>query len=101
MIVIKDLDTVKEMTVKQFENFQNRPPQPDLLRKKRNAPRGVFNARDDYWKKIRTTLSPTFSSAKMKLVCGLVVFHSVCMRRRGYGTCLVCSVCLCVCLLPL
>ena len=68
IVVIKDLDIVKEITVKQFESFHDRPPQPGLMRKKASTPRGLFSASGDYWKKIRVTLSPTFSSSKMKLV---------------------------------
>ena len=66
--MIKDLDLVKEVMVKQFENFCDRPPQPGLLRKKASAPRGLLNARGAYWKKIRITLSPSFTSSKMKMV---------------------------------
>ena len=68
IIVIKDLDILKEVTVKQFEQFHDRPPAPDLLRKKSGTPRGLFNARGAYWKKIRVTLSPSFSASKMKMV---------------------------------
>ena len=68
IVVISDLDMLKEVTVKQFDNFHDRPPAPDLLRKKSGTPRGLFNARGDYWKKIRVTVTPTFSSAKMKQV---------------------------------
>ena len=67
-MVIADLDILKEVTVKQFDNFQDRPAAPDLLRKKSGTPRGLFNGRGDYWKRIRITLSPTFSASKMKMV---------------------------------
>lgn len=88
IIVIKDLDVVKEVTVKQFEQFHDRPPAPDLLRKKSGTPRGLFNARGAYWKKIRVTLSPSFSASKMKMVytqnmyaCvhNIAVLHNLCI----------------------
>ena len=65
-MLIADLDLLKEVTVKQFENFHDRPPMPELLRE--GAPAGIFTSRGDYWKKLRVTLSPTFSSGKMKMV---------------------------------
>ena len=68
IVVIADLDLLKEVMVKQFDHFHDRPPAPDLLRKKSGTPRGLFNARGEYWKKLRVTLSPTFSVAKMKMV---------------------------------
>lgn len=68
IIVIKDLDLIKEVMVKQFDNFHDRPPQPGLLRKKASTPRGLLNASGAYWKKMRTTLSPSFSASKMKMV---------------------------------
>ena len=68
IVVIKDVDILKEVTVKQFEHFQDRPPAPDLLRKKPGSPRGLFNARGAYRKKIRATLSPFSFASKMKMV---------------------------------
>ena len=72
-MLIADLDVLKEVTVKQFEHFHDRPPVADLLRKESGSPRGILTARGDYWKKLRVTLSPTFSSAKMKMVMMLYV----------------------------
>lgn len=68
IIVTKDLDLIKEVMVKQFDNFHDHPPQPGLLRRKASTPRGLLSARGVYWKKIRTTLSPSFSASKMKMV---------------------------------
>ena len=73
IVVIKDLGLLKEVMVKQFDNFRDRPPQPGLLRKKADTPRGLVSAEGAYWKKIRTTLSPSFSSSKMKMVGGLSI----------------------------
>lgn len=70
-MVIKDLDILKEVTVKQFELFCDRPYTPDLLRSKSGTPRGLFNARGADWKRIRVTLTPTFSASKMKVVMSM------------------------------
>ena len=85
---------LKEVFVKQFDNFVNRDvcqflflfslyvlfnPNdisitkqafPALLRKDRSSKvRGILQARDDTWRRARTTLTPTFSALKMKQVC--------------------------------
>lgn len=79
-MAIKDLDTLKEVTVKQFELFQDRPYAPDLLRSKAGSPRGIFNARGADWKRIRVTLTPSFSASKMKVVMehvNIALFHTI------------------------
>ena len=68
IVVIADLDMLKEVMVKQFDIFRDRPHVPDFLRRKSGTARGIFNARGDYWKKLRVVLSPTFSTGKMKMV---------------------------------
>ena len=85
-MLIADLDLLKEVTVKQFEHFCDLPPLPDLLRTSSKSPRGIFTARGDYWKKLRVTLSPTFSPGKMKMVN---MYVCVCV-------CVCVSVCVCV-----
>lgn len=68
-IVISDPEMVKQVTVKEFSKFRNRTPPLQL-----NPPleSGVFFARDATWKRIRTTLNPTFSAAKLKQVVPLL-----------------------------
>ena len=67
-IVITDLEMIKQITIKEFPKFQNRwfpevnPPMSSFL----------FIAKDDQWKRIRTTLSPTFSATKLKEVIPLM-----------------------------
>ncbi|CAL1538439.1 unnamed protein product [Lymnaea stagnalis] len=63
ILIVKDLDMVKEILVKKFNCFVNRfvtfdtePPFRDNL----------FILRGDHWKQVRTLVSPTFSSAKIK-----------------------------------
>ena len=67
-VVICDLDLLKDVTVKHFDNFHDRPKTPDVFRKKGGIPLGLIGAQGEFWRKIRVTLSPTFSSAKMKMV---------------------------------
>ena len=67
-IVITDPEMIKQITIKEFPKFQNRwfpevnPPIISFL----------FIAKDDQWKRIRTTLSPTFSATKLKEVIPLM-----------------------------
>ena len=59
---------IKQITIKEFPKFQNRwfpevnPPMSSFL----------FIAKDDKWKRVRTTLSPTFSATKLKEVIPLM-----------------------------
>lgn len=67
-VVIADPELIKQITIKEFPKFQNRyfpevnPPINSFL----------FIAKDDQWKRIRSTLSPTFSALKLKEVIGLM-----------------------------
>ena len=67
-VVVTDPEIIKQITIKEFHKFQNRwfpevnPPINSFL----------FIARDEQWKKIRTTLSPTFSAMKLKEVIPLM-----------------------------
>ena len=68
-LVVADPELLKQIMIKDFPNFRNRfqfmKPTPDFSR-------NVFNARDDTWKRIRNTLTPTFSAGKMKLMVPLI-----------------------------
>ena len=67
-IVVTDPDMIKHITIKEFSKFQNRwfpevnPPINAFL----------FIARDEQWKRIRTTLTPTFSALKLRQVVPLM-----------------------------
>lgn len=68
-IVIADPEVLKQILVKDFSNFRNHHipgKQPARFR------RSIFAARDDYWKRIRNVLTPTFSAGKMKLMVPLI-----------------------------
>ena len=67
-IVITDPEMIKQITIKESPKFQNRwfpevnPPMSSFL----------FIAKDGQWKRVRTTLSPTFSATKSKEVIPLM-----------------------------
>lgn len=71
-IMIVDLEMLKLILVKEFDAFTDRPPFPDILRKKPGSPRGVLSARGETWKRSRQMISPTFSTLKMKMMAPLI-----------------------------
>ena len=68
-LVVADPELLKQIMIKDFANFRNHfqfiKPTPAFSK-------NVFNARDDTWKRIRNTLTPTFSAGKMKLMVPLI-----------------------------
>ena len=68
-VVIADPEMLKQILVKDFWNFPNHK-----VPMKIPGPMGksVFFVRDEDWKRIRTTLTPTFSAKKMKGMVALI-----------------------------
>lgn len=71
-LVLKDPELIKHIGVKDFEHFTDRPPliDPDADPLWSNA---LFSLKGDRWKQIRVTLSPTFTSSKIKGIYVLMV----------------------------
>ncbi|XP_050023289.1 cytochrome P450 3A8-like isoform X2 [Dermacentor andersoni] len=65
IVVISDLDMIKECFVKQADVFRDRMP---LIIEVEPVKSSLLALRGDEWKKVRSLLNPTFSSAKMKLM---------------------------------
>jgi len=66
---ITDPEMVKQITVKEFHKFRNRP---EFIKINPPLSYAVGFARDDTWKRIRTILTPTFSTAKLKQLVPLI-----------------------------
>ncbi|KAF5291533.1 hypothetical protein FQR65_LT01846 [Abscondita terminalis] len=70
-LYIKDLDLIKRIAVKDFDQFtdhNNFAPleiDPDVTR-------NLFNLKGQRWRDMRSTLSPSFTSSKMKVMFTLV-----------------------------
>ena len=69
-LYITDADMIRDITIKQFEKFINRPrfplanPYPvDLI---------LFQMRDEQWRRVRTLLSPSFTTNKLKFTTQLM-----------------------------
>eukprot|EP00058_Branchiostoma_floridae_P007460 XP_002592948.1 hypothetical protein BRAFLDRAFT_65534 [Branchiostoma floridae] len=69
MLMVGDLELIKEITVKQFNNFSNRRDLGSLLEAFAG---GLFVIEDTDWKRVRSAISPTFSSSKLKQMSALV-----------------------------
>ncbi|XP_076446763.1 cytochrome P450 3A41-like isoform X2 [Babylonia areolata] len=63
-VVVSDLDMLKEIFVKQFHCFPNRTVRPIFNYKPFTD--FMTEAQGDHWKHLRVTLSPTFSSGKIR-----------------------------------
>lgn len=68
-LVVADPEMLKQIMIKDFPNFRNRfqvefPGHP--------FEKNLLEAKDDTWKRIRSTLTPTFSAGKMKLMLPLI-----------------------------
>ncbi|XP_052227092.1 cytochrome P450 3A21-like isoform X9 [Dreissena polymorpha] len=78
-LVISDPDIIKHIMVKDFDHFTDRPPFLKLTKFWKSA---VSVAGGDEWRNIRHTISPTFTSGKMRsmtqfLQRSLDVFHDI------------------------
>jgi cytochrome P450 len=63
ILVVRDLDMIKDITVKSFNNFVNRR---SLLEFDGPFKDNLLTIKDDHWKHVRNTVSPTFSSGRIK-----------------------------------
>lgn len=68
-LVIGDLDLIKQVLIKDFHNFSNRPKLPIKAQPVVNT---VVGLRDQRWKDVRSILAPTFSMVKMKQMTGVM-----------------------------
>lgn len=68
-LVVADLDLVKQVLIKDFNNFSNRPK---LVIDAQPVVDTVVGLRDQRWKDVRAVLAPTFSMVKMKHMAGII-----------------------------
>ncbi|GFY41930.1 cytochrome P450 3A8 [Trichonephila inaurata madagascariensis] len=68
-IVVNDLEMLKQVFIKDFHMFVNRP---DMLLDISPLNNTVGTIQGKRWKEVRTLLTPTFSSGKIKLMTSIV-----------------------------
>lgn len=71
IIILRDPDLIKDVCIKNFDNF---PDHSAIIREEGDSlfGRNVFVLRGDRWKEMRSTLSPSFTGSKMKIMFQLV-----------------------------
>ncbi|KAI1286250.1 Cytochrome P450 9e2 [Halotydeus destructor] len=69
-LVISDLELIKQITVRDFHHFTDRVSLRDLLGKIMGQ--FVFHLEGEEWKRMRSLLSPTFTSGKMKKMYNMI-----------------------------
>ncbi|XP_012274075.1 cytochrome P450 9e2-like [Orussus abietinus] len=71
VFVIKDLEVIKSIAVKNFDSFPNHMPvvDPELDEIFAN---NLFSLQDDKWRQMRNLLTPAFTSSKMKYMFKLM-----------------------------
>ena len=71
-MVVTDPDILKQIMLNEFPNFRNRAdvsPELDLLHP---LHLNILAAKDENWRRIRCTLTPTFSTAKLRQLAELM-----------------------------
>ena len=68
-IVVTDPEIIKQITVKEFWKFTNRPP---FIKPNPPLDAALFIARDETWRRIRHTLTPTFTASKLKHIVPII-----------------------------
>ena len=68
-IVVTDPEILKQIMVKEFWKFTNRPP---FVRFNPPLDAAIFIARDETWRRVRHSLTPTFTASKLKQIVPII-----------------------------
>ena len=83
-LVVGDPELLKQIMIKDFPHFRNRFA---IQRPNAVIGKNVFIAREDDWKRIRNTLTPTFTAGKMKLMLPLIEKSCDTLMKKLEGVC--------------
>ena len=79
VVITTDLEIIKSVMVKGFDNFVNRVPAPVILLKKETEVLSLL--RDNKWRKIRRIMVPMFTSKRLRMMTPLI--EDCCERLRN------------------
>lgn len=71
-LVLKDVKLIKSIMVTDFSSFDDRGHIHENVKKDFLAALHLFNLKKDAWKRMRTKMSPTFTSGRMKRMYNLM-----------------------------
>ncbi|XP_067946118.1 cytochrome P450 3A11-like [Watersipora subatra] len=69
VIDVADAEFAKQVCIKEFSSFTNRR---DPLQRDDDMGASLLLIKDDHWKHVRSTLTPTFTSGKLKQMHGVI-----------------------------
>ncbi|XP_077284623.1 cytochrome P450 9e2-like [Arctopsyche grandis] len=72
MIVVRDLDVIRQITIKDFDHFQDHHGIVDEVTDPLFG-KNLFALKGQKWREMRATLSPAFTSSKMRAMFSLVI----------------------------
>jgi len=73
VVVTQDLEVIRSVMVKNFDQFINRTYSPPMLKKQnKKKVRGLLFSRGEEWRRVRRILTPTFSSKKLRMMALLI-----------------------------
>ncbi|KAK9752576.1 Cytochrome P450 [Popillia japonica] len=73
VLTVCDPEIIKQITVKEFDHFLNHKPiVPTYYGVDPLWSKNLFSLRDTEWREMRSTLSPSFTSSKMKIIFSLM-----------------------------
>ncbi|CAH0667045.1 unnamed protein product [Chilo suppressalis] len=72
LVIVKDIELIKQITIKDFEYFLDHKTMVDGSIDPLFG-RNLFSLKGEEWKDMRSTLSPAFTSSKMKMMLPFIV----------------------------
>ncbi|KAM7296239.1 cytochrome P450 3A2-like, partial [Ixodes scapularis] len=72
MLIVKDLEMIKNIQIKDFGNFHGRGVTSKLFRNHQVGKLKLINVDGDRWKHLRSLLTPAFTSSNMKKISSVM-----------------------------